>query len=93
MIWKTYIFFLFSGVVYVDAFVTIYKKNNYIRTERYADILHNDVEVYESLILNGIITSESLRLMDRVFIPQSECNIVKLTILITSGLVVGVIVC
>jgi len=93
MIWKTYIFFLFSGVVYVDAFVTIYKKNNYIRTERYADILHNDVEVYESLILNGIITSESLRLMDRVFIPQPECNIVKLTILIISGLVVGVIVC
>ena len=93
MIWKTYIFFLFSGVVYVDAFVTKYKKNNYIRTERYADILHNDIEVYESLILNGIITSESLRLMDRVFIPQLECNIVKLTILITSGLVVGVIVC
>ena len=93
MIWKTYFFILFSGVLYVDAFVTTYKKNNYIRTERYADILHNDVEVYESLILNGIITSESLRLMDRVFIPEKECKIIKITILIISEFVIGMIVC
>ena len=93
MIWKTYLFILFSNMLSIDAFVTTYKRDNYIRTERYADILHNDIEVYESLILNGIITGESLRLMDRVFIPQKECNIVKIIILIVSEFVIGMIVC
>ena len=93
MIWKTYLFILFSSVLSVDAFVTTYKKYNYIKTEHYSHFLNNDVEVYESLILNGIITSESLRLMDRVFIPQKECNIVKIIILIAGEFAIGMIVC
>ena len=58
-----------------------------------ADILHNDIEVYESLVLNGIITGESLRLMDRISMPKKECNIVKIIILIASEFVICMIVC
>ncbi len=93
MIWKTYLFILFSNMLSVDAFVTTYKKDNYIRTQRNADIIHNDIEVYESLVLNGIITGESLRLMDRISMPKKECNIVKIIILIASEFVICMIVC
>ena len=92
MIWKTYLFIIFSKLFLTDAFVATYK-NNYIRTEHYSNILNNDIQVYESLLLNGIITSESLRLMDRVFIPERECKIIKITILIISEFVIGMIVC
>ena len=93
MIWKTYLFIMFCNLLSGHAFVTTYKKHNYIRTQHQSHNLNNEIEVYESLILNGIITSGSLRLMDRVIMPQRECSIVKITILIISEFVICITVC
>lgn len=51
---------------------------------------HNlDKESCECLILNSVATTTSLRLMDRVFIPERECNFIKGMIVLSSGFVVG----
>ena len=51
---------------------------------------HNlDKEMCEVLILNSLATTTSLRLMDKVFIPERECNFIKGMIVLSSGFVVG----
>ena len=51
---------------------------------------HNlDKEMYEVLILNSLTTTTSLRLMDKVFIPERECNFIKGMIVLSSGFVIG----
>jgi len=54
-------------------------------------LLDNNIEVYETLIINGIITHESLRSMDRVFVPDYVCKVVKGSILLISGCVIIVL--
>jgi len=48
-----------------------------------------DKEMCEVLILNSLATTTSLRLMDKVFIPERECNFIKGMIVLSSGFVVG----
>tara|TARA_Y100000994_G_scaffold132608_1_gene108731 strand:- start:1104 stop:1352 length:249 start_codon:yes stop_codon:yes gene_type:complete len=50
-----------------------------------------DKEMCEVLILNSVATTTSLRLMDKVFIPERECNFIKGMIVLSSGFVVGCI--
>ena len=77
MIWKTYWGCILINMVCVSALVhnrwvhnrwdRVGVNNRQIVKPYLAD---NDIEVYESLVINGIITHESLRAMDRVFVPE-----------------------
>ena len=68
-----------------EAFVTTPPMKKDIRLN-----YHNlDKEMCEVLILNSLATTTSLRLMDKVFIPERECNFIKGMIVLSSGFVVG----
>ena len=98
MIWKTYWGCILINMICVNAWVHnawVHNKwdklhvNNRQIVKPY--LHYNDIEVYEALIINGIISHESLRAMDRVFVPDYVCKIVKGSILIISGCVIIVL--
>ena len=68
-----------------EAFVTTPPMKKDIRLNYY----NLDKEMCEVLILNSLATTTSLRLMDKVFIPERECNFIKGMIVLSSGFVVG----
>ena len=93
MIWKTYCGCILINMVCVNAFIN--NKWNHVHVNNRQIIkpylLDNDIEVYEALVINGIVTHESLRAMDRVFVPEHVCKIVKGSILLISGCVIIVL--
>ena len=103
MIWKTYCGCILINMVCVNAWVhnrwvhnrwvhnrwTRVDVNNRQIIKPY--LLDNDIEVYEALVINGVLTHESLRAMDRVFVPEHVCKIVKGSILLISGCVIIVL--
>ena len=98
MIWKTYWSCILINMICVNAWVHnkwVHNKWNRVRVNNRQIVkpylLDNNIEVYETLIINGIITHESLRSMNRIFVPDYVCKVVKGSILLISGCVIVVL--
>ena len=93
MIWKTYCGCILINMVCVSAWV--HNRWDKVRVNKRQIVkpylLDNHIDVYEALIINGIISHESLRAMDRVFVPDYVCKVVKGSILLISGCVIIVL--
>ncbi len=84
---KKCIMLLAVNSVISEAFVT----NPPMKKDIQLNYQNLDKEMCEVLILNSVATTTSLRLMDKVFIPERECNFIKGMIVLSSGFVVGCI--
>lgn len=82
---KKCIMLLAVNSVISEAFVT----NPPMKKDIQLNYQNLDKEMCEVLILNSVATTTSLRLMDKVFIPERECNFIKGMIVLSSGFVVG----
>lgn len=82
---KKCIMLLAVNSVISEAFVT----NPPMKKDIQLNYQNLDKEMCEVLILNSLATTTSLRLMDKVFIPERECNFIKGMIVLSSGFVVG----
>jgi len=75
-----YLWLISSGLC-CDAFIMNNQLVNNVKTINSHPI---DMEICEGLIMNGIVTAGSLRIMDKVFIPEKENNMVKCMIILSS---------
>ena len=82
---KKCIMLLAVNSVISEAFVT----NPHMKKDIRLNYHNLDKDSCECLILNSLATTTSLRLMDRVFIPERECNFIKGMVVLSSGFVVG----
>ena len=93
MIWKTYWGCILINMICVNAFINNKWNRVHVNNRQIVKpyLLDNNIEVYETLIINAIITHESLRTIHRIFVPDYVCKVVKGSILLISGCVIIVL--